>query len=147
MCNSTRGPQGVQSPHAEFSFGLWRNIPVAAAQALSRVQLSVTPWTAARHASLSITSSQSFLRLMSVKLVMTAKHLILCRPLFLLPSIFWRNIRRRLSQRGWFKQGSTYLSHCYICSVKVSSSRNPKITRLPTWQRMQSIFKHGVAYA
>ena len=46
-----------------------------------------TPWTAARQASLSITNSQSLLRLMSIKSVMPSNHLILCRPLLLLPSI------------------------------------------------------------
>ena len=54
---------------------------------LSRVWLSVTPWTAACQASLSITNSQSILRLMSIELVMPSNHLILCHP-FLLPSIF-----------------------------------------------------------
>ena len=57
-------------------------------QSLSCVQLFATPWTAARHASLSIPSSQSLLRLMSIKLEMPSKHLILCCPLLLLPSIF-----------------------------------------------------------
>ena len=52
------------------------------------VQLFVTPWTAAHQASLSITNSQSLLKLMSIKLVMPSNHLILCRPLLLLPSIF-----------------------------------------------------------
>ena len=47
-----------------------------------------TPWTAGRQASLSITNSQSLLKLMSIKLVMPSNHLILCRPLFLPPSIF-----------------------------------------------------------
>ena len=46
------------------------------------------PWNAARQASLSITNSQSLLKLMSIELVMTSNHLILCRPLLLLPSIF-----------------------------------------------------------
>ena len=46
------------------------------------------PWTAARQASLSITNSRSSLKLMSIKLVMPSNHLILCNPLFLLPSIF-----------------------------------------------------------
>ena len=50
--------------------------------------LFVTPWTAALQASLSFTNSQSLLRLMSIKLVMLSNHLILCRPLLLLPSIF-----------------------------------------------------------
>ena len=49
---------------------------------------SVTPWTAARQASLSITSSQSLLKLMSIKSVMPSNHFILCCPLLLPPSIF-----------------------------------------------------------
>ena len=57
-------------------------------QSLSRVRLFVTPWTAARQASLSITNSQSPLKPMSIELVMPSNHLILCRPLLLLPSIF-----------------------------------------------------------
>ena len=57
-------------------------------QSLSRVQLFVTPWTAARQAALSITISWSLLKLMSIESVMTSNHLILCRPLLLLPSIF-----------------------------------------------------------
>ena len=54
---------------------------------LSRVQLFVTPWTVASQASLSI-NSWSLLKLMTIKLVMPSNHLILCRPLLLLPSIF-----------------------------------------------------------
>ena len=57
-------------------------------QSLSRVLLFATPWTAARQASLSITISQSLLKRMSVELMMPSDHLILCCPLFLLPSIF-----------------------------------------------------------
>ena len=55
---------------------------------LSSVRLFVTPWTAARQASLSITNSRSFLKLMSIESVMPSNHLILCCPLFLPPSIF-----------------------------------------------------------
>ena len=55
---------------------------------LSHVWLFATPWTTARQASLSITNSQSLLRLISIELVMPSNHLILCRPLLLLPSIF-----------------------------------------------------------
>ena len=47
---------------------------------LSRVRLFVTPWTAARQASLSITNSQNLLKLMSIKSVMPSSHFILCRP-------------------------------------------------------------------
>ena len=57
-------------------------------QSLSRVRLFATPWTAARQASPSITNSQSSLRLMLIESVMPSNHLILCCPLFLLPSIF-----------------------------------------------------------
>ena len=56
-------------------------------QLLSRVQLFVTPWTAARRASLSITNSQNLLKLMPIESVMPFNHLILCHPL-LPPSIF-----------------------------------------------------------
>ena len=57
-------------------------------QSLSRVQLFVTPWTAACQASLSITNSQSLLKLMSIESVMPFSHIILCCSLLLLPSIF-----------------------------------------------------------
>ena len=50
-------------------------------QLLSRVQLFVTPWTAARQASLSITNSRSLLKLISIESVMPSNHLILCHPL------------------------------------------------------------------
>jgi len=55
---------------------------------LSHVRLFATPWTAAHHASLSITNSQSLLKLMSIESVMPSNPLILRRPLLLLPSIF-----------------------------------------------------------
>ena len=56
-------------------------------QSLSHVRLFATPWIAARQASLSITDSQSLLKLMSIESVMPSNHLIHCRPLLLLPSI------------------------------------------------------------
>ena len=61
---------------------------VVVAQSLSHVRLFVTPRTAAHQAFLSITNSQSLLKLMSIESVMPSNHLILCRPLFLLPAIF-----------------------------------------------------------
>ena len=60
-------------------------IPV---QSLSRVQLLVTPWTAACQASMSFTLSGSLLKFMSTELVMLSNHLVLCHTLLLLPSIF-----------------------------------------------------------
>ena len=59
-------------------------------QSLSCVRLFVTPWTAARQASLSITNSRSLLKLMSIESVMPSNHLVLYRPLLLLPSVFPR---------------------------------------------------------
>ena len=67
------------SPHWKGQF--------SSVQSLSRVQLFVTPWIAARQASLSITNPQSSLRLTSIESVMPSSHLILCRPLLLLPPI------------------------------------------------------------
>ena len=61
---------------------------ISLGQSLSRVRLFVTPWTAACQASLSITNSWSLPKLMSIELVMSSNHLILCRPLLLLPSVF-----------------------------------------------------------
>ena len=63
-------------------------IQFSSVQSLSPVRLFVTPWTAARQVSLSITNSQSLLKLMSIELVMPSNHLILCRPLLLPTSIF-----------------------------------------------------------
>ena len=60
---------------------------LSSVQSLSSVQLSVTPWTTAHQASLSITNFQSLLKHMSTKSVMPSYHLIFCRPLLLLPSI------------------------------------------------------------
>ena len=57
-------------------------------QSLSRVRLFKTPWIAARQASLSITNSQSLLRLMCIESVMPSNHFICCHPLLFLPSIF-----------------------------------------------------------
>ena len=61
---------------------------ISSVQSLSRVQLFVTPRTAACQASLSIPNSWSLLKLMSIKSVMLSNHIILCCPFFLLPSIF-----------------------------------------------------------
>ena len=64
------------------------NCIYSSGQSLSHVRLFATPWFAARQASLSINNSRSSLRLTSIKSVMPSSHLILCRPLLLLPSIF-----------------------------------------------------------
>ena len=70
-------PLGLKTSSVQFS----------SVQSLSHVRLFATPWIAALQASLSITSSRSSLTLTSIKSVMPSSHLILCRPLLLLPPI------------------------------------------------------------
>ena len=69
----------------KFIQPLWRTVSI---QLLNHVQLFATPWTAAHQASLSITSSRSLYKLMSIELVMPFNLLILCRPFLLLSWIF-----------------------------------------------------------
>ena len=69
-------------------FFILKQIHFCSVQLPSRVWLFATPWTAAHQASLSITNTQSLLKLMSIESVMPSNHLILCHPLLLLPSIF-----------------------------------------------------------
>ena len=93
-------------------------------QSLSHVQLFVTPWTSAHQASLSFTISQSLPKLMSIESVMPSNHLILCRPLLLLPSIF-PSIRVFSSESvlciGWPKDWpfdtfyQFYILHMVVC--------------------------------
>ena len=67
-------------------------------QSLSHIWLFATPWTAAHQASLTITNSQSLLKLMSIESVMPSNHLILCHPLLLPPSIFPASVSFQMSQ-------------------------------------------------
>ena len=66
---------------------MFSSVQFSSVQSLSRVWLFANPWTVAHQASLFITCSQSLLKLMSIESVMPSNHLILCRPLLLLPSI------------------------------------------------------------
>ena len=78
----------VFSPSAFHPYLLWlMMIQFSSVQSLSHVRLFVTPWIAARQASLSTTNSWNLLKLMSIELMMPSSHLILCRPLLLLPPI------------------------------------------------------------
>ena len=71
-----------------LSHYLVKNRRLSSVQSLSCVRLFATPWAAACQASLSITNSWSLLKLISIESVMPSNHLIFCRPLLLLPSIF-----------------------------------------------------------
>ena len=66
----------------------WMYLQFSSVQSFSRVWLFATPWTAAHHASVSITNSRSLLKLMYIESVMPSNHLILCWPLLLPPSTF-----------------------------------------------------------
>ena len=70
-----------------FSSCFRSSVQFSSVQSLSHVRLFGTPWIAAREASLSITNSRSSHRLMSIESVMPSSHLMLCRPLLLLPPI------------------------------------------------------------
>ena len=69
----------------EKNKGKFSSVQFSSVQSLSPARLFVTPWIAAHQASLSITSSRSLLKLMPIESVMPSSHLILCRPLLLLP--------------------------------------------------------------
>ena len=82
---------GVTGCGTNWDFLWWVgpcSVQFTSLQSLSPVQLFATPWIAACQASLSITNSRSLLKLMSIESVMPSNHLILCRPLPLLPSIY-----------------------------------------------------------
>ena len=72
----------------EFLIGAWNTANLVFVELLSRVWLFVTSWSAANQASLSLTNSLGWLKLMFIKSVISSNHLILCHPLLLLPSIF-----------------------------------------------------------
>ena len=81
----------LRSPLVIFVItNLFRSVSIifVVVQSLSHVWLFVTPWTVAHQASLSFTLSQSLLKLMSKESMMPSNHLIIWRPLLLLPSIF-----------------------------------------------------------
>ena len=90
-------------------------------QSLSCVQLYVTPWTAARQASLSITNSRSPPKPMSTELMMPSKHLILCCPLLLLPSTF--------PESGSFPMSQLFASGGQSIGVSASTSVLPMNTQ------------------
>jgi len=111
-------------------------------QSLSPVQLFVTPWTAARQASLSFTITQSLLKLMSIESVMPSNHLILCRPLLLLPSIFpsiWVFSSESVLPIRWPKSWSFSFS---INSSGLISIRMDWIDLLAVQGTLKSLLQH-----
>ena len=88
---------------------------LSSVQSLSWVRLFVVPWTAACKASLSFTNSRNFLKLMSIESVMPSNHLILCRSLLLLPSIFPSSGSFQMSQL--FASGGQSIGVSALASV------------------------------
>ena len=84
-------------------------------QSLGHFKPFVTSWTAACQASLSFSVSRSLLRLMSIESVMPSNHLILCHPLFLLPSIF-PSIRVFSKESAFRNRGPKYWSFSFSIS-------------------------------
>ena len=94
LCNqrkhmrSNEDPVQPKNKSIIFKTDILKKHQFSSIQSLSRIQLFATPWTAACQGPLSITSSWSLFKLMSIELVMPSNHIILCHPLLLLPSIF-----------------------------------------------------------
>ena len=99
-------------------------------QSLSRVQLFATPWTAPCQASLSITNSQSLLKLMSIKLLMPSNLLIICRPL-LLPSWIIPSIRVFSNESVLYIRWPKYWSFSF--SISPSSEYSGLISFRMDW--------------
>ena len=87
LCDTMDCRPPGSSIHGIFQARILEWVQFSSVQSLSRVRLFATPWIVAHQASLSITNFQSLLKLMPIKLVMPSSHLILCRPLLLLPPI------------------------------------------------------------
>ena len=102
-------------PQRAFGKTVWNNTRFNSVQSLSRIRLFATPWTAAHQASLSITSSQSLPKLMPIESAMPSNHLILCRPLLLLPSIF-PSIRVFSNESALRSRGPKYWSFSFYIS-------------------------------
>ena len=109
---------------------------ISSVQSLSLVRLFATPWTAVLQASLSFTISQSLLRLMSIESVMPSNHLILCRPLFLLPSIF--PSIRVFSKSPFFTSGGQNIGASASASMLAMNIQDWLHFRLTGWISLQS---------
>ena len=109
-------------------------------QLLSRVQLAVTPWIAACQASLSVTNSRSSPKLGSIESVMPSNNLILCCPLFLLPSIF-PSIRVFPNESALCIRWPKYWSF----SFKFSPSKNTQDWSLLEWTGWISLQSKGLS--
>ena len=100
-------------------------------QLLSRVQLFVTPWTAACQASMSITNSRSLPKLMSIESMIPSNHLILCHPLSSCPQSFPASGSFPMSQ--FFTSGSQSISKSFSFSISPSNEHPGLISFRMDW--------------
>ena len=114
----------------------------SAGHTLSRVPLFVTPWTAAHQASLSITNSRSMLKLMFIELVTPSSHLIFCRALLLLPSIFL-SIRVFSNESALCIRWPKYWSFSFSFSVSPSSEYSGLISFRKSFSQCSSSNHRG----
>ena len=122
-------------PALAHPFLTQRPVQFSSVQSLSRVRLFTTPWAAAHQASLSITNSRSLLKLMSIELVMPSNHLILCRPLLLLPLIF-PSIRVFSNESAPHIRWPKYWSFSF--SISPSNEYSGLISFMTDWISLQS---------
>ena len=122
-----------------------KNRRVSSHQLLSRVWLFATPWTAARQASLSITNSWSPPKPMSIESVMPLKHLILCRPLLLLLSIFPSTGSFQMSQlftSGGQSIGVSLQHHSFLWTPRLISFRMDWLNLLAGQGTLKSLLQY-----
>ena len=108
----------------------------SAVQSLSLIWLFAIPWTSARQASLSITNSQSSPKLMSIESVIPSNHLIFCRPLLFLPSIFPSIKSFQMSQL--FESGGQRIGVSASTSVLPMNTRDWSPLGWTGWISLQS---------
>ena len=116
------------------------SVQFSSLQSLSHIWLFVTPWTAAHQASLSITNSQSLLKLMSIESLMPSNHLILCHSLLLLLSIF-PSIRVYSNESAFLMRWPKYWSFSFNISP---SNEHPGLILLE-WTKQISLQSKGLS--
>ena len=114
-------------------------VQFSSVQSLSHVRLFATPWTTAHQASLPITSSWNLPKLMSIESIMPSNHLILCRPLLFLPSVFPR-IRVFSSKSALHIRWPKYWSFSF--NISPSNERSELISFRMDWLDLLVLAKH-----
>ena len=149
-------PRSLRDPEIEpvslaLAGGFFTAVPPrrpSPVQSLSRGRLFVTPWTTARQASLSITNSRSLPKLTSIESVMPSNHLILFRPLLLLPSIFL-NIRVFSNESALHIRWPKYWSFTFSISPSnehpgLNSFRKDWLDLLAVQGTLKSLLQHPI---